>query len=72
MNTILNNYIEQIKDEIINTTCEVISIPSVFNNNDGLNYPFGKDTVKALEYILDFGKTLGFRTKNIDNKCRIY
>lgn len=31
MNNILNNYIENIKDKIINTTCEIINIPSVLN-----------------------------------------
>ena len=69
MNKTLNSYIDKIKDEIINSTCEVINIPSVFNNNDGSNTPFGSDTVKALEYVLDLGKSFGFRTKNIDNKC---
>ena len=68
MNKILNSYIDKIKDEIINSTCEIINIPSVFNN-DGSNTPFGKDTVKALKYVLDLGKNFGFRTKNIDNKC---
>ena len=69
MNTILNNYIEDIKEKIINSTCEIIDIPSVFNDNDGSNTPFGKYTVEALEYILNLGKKFGFKTKNIDNKC---
>lgn len=69
MNKILNSYIDNLKDKIINSTCEVINIPSVFNNNDGSNTPFGRDTVKALEYVLELGKSFGFRTKNIDNKC---
>lgn len=69
MNDILNNYIDKIKDEIVNKTCEIINIPSVFNDNDGSNTPFGKHTVEALNYILDLGKSFGFRTKNIDNKC---
>ena len=69
MNTTLINYIDNIKDKIINSTCELINIPSVFDNNDGSNTPFGKNTVKALEYILSLGKSFGFRTKNIDNKC---
>jgi len=69
MNDILNNYIDKIKDEIVNKTCEIINIPSVFNDNDGSNTPFGKHMVEALNYILDLGKSFGFRTKNIDNKC---
>lgn len=69
MDNVLNNYINAIKDEIINSTCEIINIPSVFNDNDGSNTPFGLNTVKALEYVLNLGKVLGFKTKNIDNKC---
>lgn len=69
MNNILNNYIENIKDKIINTTCEIINIPSVLNKTDGSDTPFGNDTVKALEYMLNLGNSFGFRTKNIDNKC---
>ena len=72
MNNILNIYIENIKDKIINTTCEIINIPSVFNPNDGSNTPFGKNTVVALEYLINLGKSFGFRTKKIDNKCRLY
>ena len=69
MNDILNNYIDKMKDEIINKTCEIINIPSVFNDSDSSNTPFGIHTVEALNYILNLGKTFGFRTKNIDNKC---
>ena len=65
MNDILNNYIDKMKDEIVNKTCEIINIPSVFSN-DKSNTPFGKDTVRALEYILNLGKSFGFKTKNID------
>lgn len=69
MNDVLNNYIDQMKDEIINSTCQIINIPSVFDDSDSSNTPFGANTIKALEYILDLGKSFGFRTKNIDNKC---
>lgn len=69
MNDILNTYIDNIKDKIINSTCEIINIPSVFSNNDNSGTPFGIHTVEALNYILDLGKSFGFRTKNLDNKC---
>ena len=68
MNDILNNYIDNIEDKIINSTCEIINIPSVFSDNDNLKTPFGIHTVKALNYILNLGKSFGFKTKNIDNK----
>ena len=67
MNKILNNYIDKLKDKIISSTCEIINIPSVFDDND--DTPFGIRTVEALKYMLDLGKSFGFRTKNIDNKC---
>ena len=53
MNEILNHYIDHMKEEIIHSTCELINIPSVLNENDGSHTPFGADTVKALEYMLD-------------------
>ena len=68
MNDVLNKYIDEIKDKIINSTCEIINIPSVFDNTDS-NTPFGIHTVEALNYMLNLGKSFGFRTKNIDNKC---
>lgn len=69
MNEVLNKYIDEIKDKIIKSTCEVINIHSVFDDNDGSNTPLGKYTVEALNYVLDLGKSFGFKTKNIDNKC---
>ena len=69
MNKFLNNYIDNIKDKIVNSTCEIINIPSVFNDNDGSDTPFGIHTVEALNYMLDLGKSFGFKTKNIDNMC---
>lgn len=67
MNEVLNEYIDNMKDKIVSSTCEIINIPSVFNGND--DTPFGVHTVEALKYMLDLGKSFGFRTKNIDNKC---
>ena len=68
MNDILNTYIDKIKDQIIHSTCEIINIPSVFKD-DLSGTPFGKDTVRALEYVLNIGKNFGFRTKNINDMC---
>ena len=67
MNKFLNNYIDKLTNEIVNTTCAIVNIPSVFNAND--DTPFGTHTVEALNYMLDLGKSFGFKTKNIDNKC---
>ena len=65
----IENYIENLKDEIINSTCEIINIPSVMDKSDNPTKPFGEDCNKALEYMLNLGKRLGFRTKNIDGYC---
>ena len=61
--------IEENKNEIINKTCELIKIPSVSMETSNLKLPFGEDCTKALNYILDLGNSLGFKTKNIDNYC---
>ena len=61
--------IEENKNEIISKTCELIKIPSVSIETSNLKLPFGEDCTKALNYILDLGNSLGFKTKNIDNYC---
>lgn len=65
----LDKYIDNIKDEIIKKTQELIQIPSVNSVSSDPNMPFGKEINNALEYILALGKKLGFRTKNIDGYC---
>lgn len=60
------------QNEIIKHTKELVAIPSVCVENevvDGVTYPFGINNKKALEYVLNLGKELGFATKNIDNVC---
>lgn len=65
----IENYIDNLKDEIINSTCEIINIPSVLTKSNIPTMPFGENCNKALEFILELGKKLGFRTKNIDGYC---
>lgn len=65
----LDKYIDELKDKIIDSTCSLIQIPSIYSNEDQDKYPFGKYTADALEFVLNLGKEFGFRTKNIDNKC---
>lgn len=61
--------IDILKDEIISTTCKLIKIPSVLSPSVNSKMPFGENCNKALEFILDLGKHLGFRCKNIDGYC---
>lgn len=52
------------KDEILKSCRELISIPSVADTELATeNEPFGPDSYKALEWILNKGKELGFKTK---------
>lgn len=62
-------YIDSLKDEIIAETCNLINIPSVSEETNNPNMPFGKYANKALDYALNLGNKLGFRTKNIDGYC---
>lgn len=64
--------IDLLKEDIIHSTCELIQIPSVFEESSNPSTPFGKNCNIALEYMLDLGKQLGFRTKNLDGYCRLY
>lgn len=65
----MKQIIQSMKDEIIDSTCDFIRIPSVFSYSKNSKKPFGSEIAKALEYILNLGKKLGFRTKNIDGYC---
>lgn len=65
----LNNIIENLKNDIIRSTQELIKIPSVYEKSNDEKIPFGKNINSALEYMLNLGKQLGFRTKNVDGYC---
>ena len=64
-----DEYIDNLKNDIVKETCNLINIPSVSIENDDPNMPFGKDANDALLYALNLGEQLGFRTKNIDGYC---
>ncbi len=65
----INKYIEEHKNEMITKVQELIQIPSVITHSSNPLYPFGEPINHALEYMLNLGKSLGFRTKNIDGYC---
>lgn len=62
-------YIEEHKKEIISNLIKLLQIPSVKQKSNDPNIPFGIEINNALLFMLNLGKQLGFRTKNIDNKC---
>ena len=60
--------IDKNKNNILNTTSELIKFKSVSDEN-ATDFPFGEKCSKALNYILEVGKSMGFKTKNINNYC---
>lgn len=48
---------------------ELIQIPSVYSESKNPLMPFGENANKALEYMLNLGNQLGFKTKNVDGYC---
>lgn len=44
----------------------LIRIPSVASEAEG-DSPFGKEVQRALDYMLELGKSMGFEVKNVDN-----
>lgn len=65
----IEKYIENHKNELIQKTQELIQIPSVISASTNPQHPFGEAINDALEYMLKLGDSLGFRTKNIDGYC---
>lgn len=61
--------IENKKDELIQNLQSLIRIPSVSNPTNNPSMPFGEGAAKALEFMLNLGKSLDFRTKNLDGYC---
>ncbi len=64
-----NKYIENKKEEIITNLQKLIQIPSIYEKSDIPSTPFGKNVNDALNFMLNLGKAMGFRTKNIDGYC---
>lgn len=66
----LEKNIEKNKKEIIENICNLIKIPSISEESKAQEkMPFGKECNEALNYILNLGENLGFKTKNIDGYC---
>lgn len=65
----IDTYIKNHKNEIIQKTQELIQIPSVISSSNNPQHPFGETIHNALTYMLKLGQSLGFRTKNIDGYC---
>lgn len=64
-----DKYIDDSKNQIVDTLCNLISFKSVSIENENSSHPFGEECSNVLETVLSIGKSMGFRTKNIDNYC---
>ncbi len=54
---------ENSEEQVIKTIGELVKIPSVRNEEDKApGAPFGKDARKALNYVIELGKSFGMRT----------
>lgn len=62
-------YIKLNKNKIINSICDLITIPSVSAESNDSRFPFGKECSEALKYFLSLAESLGFKTKNVDGYC---
>lgn len=61
--------IEKNKFNLLESVSELIKIPSVSSQTNDPKLPFGKPCADALDYMLNLGNQMGFRTKNIDGYC---
>ncbi len=63
------NYIISQKQNIINSVCDLITYPSISEETNNPDMPFGKACNDALKYFLNLANSLGFKTKNVDGFC---
>ena len=65
-----NDYVSKFSNNLIENTQKIIQINSVGDNYfSDSKKPFGEGPDKALNFMLTLGKSLGFKTKNIDGYC---
>ena len=66
MKQVLNNKIDEYKEELLKSIIEVVNIPSV-KGEPKVDAPFGGNAKDALIKALEIAENLGFETKNLDN-----
>lgn len=62
-------YIISHQEEMLHNLERLVKIPSKLEGYDHPEYPFGKNIDDALNEFLQIGRSLGFKTKNIDKHC---
>ena len=61
MEKILEELVEQYRDEIVETTKKLVALPSLYEEGNE-TYPFGEPIGKALEKVLEISEEMGFET----------
>ncbi len=64
--TLLDQRVEEMKDDIIRSTQELIRFRSLEAPESGPGKPFGDEVAKSLEYTLELGRKMGFTVKDLD------
>lgn len=65
----MKEYIDSKKEEIIQELKKLIEFKSISEEIGTDGAPFGEECKNALEYVLNLGEKLGFKTKNLDGYC---
>lgn len=65
----MKEYIDLKKEEMLEELKNLVSFKSVSERADVEGVPFGEECKKALDYVLNLGARLGFKTKNLDGYC---
>lgn len=66
MEQILNDKIDEYREELLKSIVEVVNIPSTKGESSD-DAPFGKEPKRALEKALEIARNLGFQTHIVDN-----
>ena len=66
--TELNQKITEMQDEIIEGIQKCIQINSVGGEPEE-GTPYGRGPKQALDYALELGKSMGFKTGNVDDRA---
>ncbi|MDO4568310.1 MAG: Sapep family Mn(2+)-dependent dipeptidase [Clostridia bacterium] len=61
----VSEWIDAHKDELINTLCESLRIPSVKGEAEE-GAPFGREVTRAIEHALEAGRRYGLKTRNME------
>lgn len=65
----IEKYIDNHKQELINSIIKTVNYKSISTKTASIEAPFGQECKNVLDYLLTLGKSMGFKTKNIDGYC---